>query len=217
MGTVNTAERHFSIEEYLDLEDHAPSAHEFNNGIILEMAGGIVPHNVLKGELFTEINLCLRRQRSKHVILNSDTKLRIEARNRFVYPDITVSDGMPSYYTAPEGKIRRDIIVNPLLIVEVLSDETRAHDKGEKFEDYCSIPGFREYVLLEPETIWAKTYHLEDPQRGLWQIETLQNPEEYLQLRSIACQIALSDLYAILTKLPQGPSMPRPTDDDDDA
>jgi len=203
MVSLAIAERLYTIAEYLEMEDKAEARHEFNNGTIILMAGGILPHNMVKGEIFTNLNIAVRSSKLPHAVLNSDTKVRLERENRFVYPDITVSDGTPEYYTTPEGKTRRDTIINPLLIIEVLSDDTRAYDKGEKFESYCSIPGFREYVLIEPEAAWIKVQYLKDPAQNLWQIEILTAPDATLQLRSLNLSLLVADIYASLEKLPK--------------
>ncbi len=196
-------ERLYTIAEYLDKEDKAETRHEFNNGTIIEMAGGNLSHNLVKGEIFTTISLFVKRANIPHAVLNSDTKVRIERENRFVYPDVTISDGTPEYYSTPDGKTRQDTIINPLLIIEVLSDNTRSYDKGEKFEAYSNIPGFREYVLIEPETTWIKVQYLQNPEQNLWQIETLTDPSATLQLRSLNIGIPVADIYAALGKLPQ--------------
>ena len=203
MVTLNVTEKTYTIAEYLQMEDAAMTRHEFNNGTIIEMAGGIIPHNAVKGKVFSLLDRLLEEPKIPHIPLNSDTKIRIESANRFVYPDVTVSDGMPVYYDTPEGKTRRDTIINPLLIVEVLSDDTRAHDKSEKFEDYCTIPGFREYILIEPETVWIKSYYLQDPEKGLWKIQTFTDKNDTLTLHSLQLNLKLEDIYAVLEKLPQ--------------
>jgi len=203
MVTLNVAEKTYAIAEYLEMEDAATVRHEFNNGTIIEMAGGIIPHNAVKGKVFSLLDRLLENPTTPHVPLNSDTKVRIESKNRFVYPDVTVSDGMPVYYDTPEGKTRRDTIINPLLIVEVLSDDTRAHDRAEKFDDYCTIHGFREYILIEPEYVWVKSYYLHDPSKNLWQIEIITDKNATLSLRSLQLTLKLEDIYAVLEKLPQ--------------
>lgn len=204
MVSTEVLEKTCTIAAYLDLEDAAELRHEFNNGTVEPMAGGTIPHNAVKGEIYTNFNLAIRQGKLPHVALNSDTKVRIERKNRFVYPDVTVTDEMPEYYITPEGKTRRDIIINPLLVVEVLSEETRDKDKGEKFEDYSTIPGFREYLLLEPETVWAKLYFLHDPENNLWQITTFTDLHDTIALRSLPIAFQLSDIYAVLEKLPKG-------------
>ena len=194
----------YTIAEYLARENASEVRHEFNNGTITEMAGGIIPHNAAKGRIYSLLDRALEHPNIPHVALNSDTKVRIERTNSFVYPDVTVSDEMPEYYITPDGNLRRDILTNPLLIVEVLSDATRDHDKGGKFDDYCSISGFREYILVEPETVWVKSYFLQEPEWGLWKIQTLTEPTDTLTLHSLQVDIKLADIYAVLEKLPQG-------------
>ena len=203
MVDVHSIEKTCTIAEYLAREDESAVRHEFHNGTLLEMAGGILPHNVVKGEFYTLVNLAIRSARIPHMVLKSDTKVRIEAENRFVYPDLTITEGQPAYYRSPDGALRRDIVINPLVIVEVLSEDTRVFDKSEKFDLYCTIPGFREYILVEPETFWIKSYFLQDPARDLWHIQTLTEPDAVLDVQSLGIQIPLPDLYSVLEKLPK--------------
>jgi Uma2 family endonuclease len=203
MVDVSSTEKTYTISEYLTQEDASAVRHEFHNGTLTEMVGGILPHNVIKGEFYTLANLAIRAANIPHMVLNSDTKIRIEAENRFVYPDLTITDGQPAYYQSPDGGLRRDIVTNPLLIVEVLSAETRAFDKSEKVDLYAAIPGFREYILVEPETVWVKQYFLQDPANNLWQINTLTEPTARLALQSVNLEISLEELYRVLEKLPK--------------
>lgn len=199
---LDIGSKYFTISEYLELEDASELRHEFQNGKLKEMAGGILPHNVVKGEALTFVNLAIKSANIPHMALNSDTKVRIEAANRFVYPDLTISDGTPEYYTTPDGKLRRDTITNPLVIFEILSEDTRDYDKGEKFDLYCTIPGFREYVLIEPETVWVKSLYLQDPAENLWRHEYITDRNATLTVHSLGLSLSLNDLYAALEKLP---------------
>ncbi len=203
MFKTEVQEQYYTIAEYFALEDASPVRHEFNNGNLAPMAGGILPHNMVKGEVYTLLNITLRQPQYPHVVLNSDTKVRMERLNRFVYPDVTVTEGTPIYYETPEGKTRRDTIINPLLVVEVLSDETRENDKGSKFDNYCTIPTFREYLLIEPEDTWVKQMYLQDPASNLWKIETFTNPDDHITLHSLGISLTLSEVYKVLDKLPQ--------------
>lgn len=203
MVDVHSIEKIYTIAEYLEQEDARAVRHEFHNGNLLEMAGGILPHNAIKLRLAALLDLLLVQRNMPHVACNSDTKVRIEAKNRFVYPDITITDGQPVYYQTPDGALRRDIIINPLVIVEVLSEETRAFDKSEKFDLYGSIPGFREYILIEPETPWVKTYFLQDPANDLWHIQTISDSNAVLTLQAVGVDIRLAEVYQALDKLPK--------------
>lgn len=192
-----------TLSEYLEAEDAAAIRHEFHNGKVVEMDGGTLSHNAIKLRLAGTLDQYVASQDLPHMVLNSDTKVRIESANRFFYPDVTVSDGTPVYYTTPEGLIRRDIITNPLVVVEVLSEETRDYDKGEKFERYCAVPGFQEYILIEPDIVWAKSLFLQDPAEHLWKHEILTDKDAALVIRSLGLEIPLSALYAVLEKLPK--------------
>ena len=203
MLILDSPTKYYSIAGYFEMEDVSETRNEFDNGTISEMAGGNLPHNVIKGEVFTFVNLAIKGQIIPHMALNSDTKVRIEASNRFVYPDLTISDGTPEYYTTPEGVVRRDTIVNPLVIFEVLSEATRNFDKGGKFEQYCAVPGFREYVLIEPEMVWVKSLYLHDPANNLWRHQILSDRNDTLILHSLGINILLDDLYTALDKLPK--------------
>lgn len=160
-------------------------------------------HNAIKLRLAAKLDLYVESQDLPHMVLNSDTKVRIESDNRFLYPDVTISNGTPVYYTTPEGRIRRDIIINPLVIVEVLSEDTRYYDKGEKFDLYCSIPGFQEYILIEPEEVWVKSMFLQDPAEDLWKREVFTDKTARLPIRSLGWEIPLAEVYAALEKLPK--------------
>ncbi len=203
MVDVSSTEKTYTISEYLTQEDASAVRHEFHNGTLTEMAGGILPHNSIKLRLGGMFDQMLMQANLPHVVCSSDTKIRIEAENRFVYPDLTITDGQPAYYQSPDGTLRRDIVTNPLLIVEVLSAETRAFDKSEKFDLYAAIPGFREYILIEPETVWVKQYFLQDPANNLWQINTLTEPTARLALQALNLEISLEEVYRVLEKLPE--------------
>ena len=190
-----------SAEEYLDMEARSPVKHEFDNGKLLEMAGGDYYHNKIKFEIAFLLEQLFRASRLELEVLDSDMKTWFTSLGKFVYPDVTVIAKPPQFYVAENGKIRRDAIVNPLLIIEVLSDDTRSYDKGEKFDYYCTLSSFREYLLVEPEKIWAKTIYLEDPANGLQRVTTYTDLSDSIFLHSLGCEIRLADIYRVLEGL----------------
>jgi len=195
-------EKTYTIEEYLEREDQSLEKHEFDNGNIIEMAGAFIPHNIVSGTCLRLLENAFIESNNLFWALNSDTKIRIEAFNKFVYADVTVPDGQPEYYVTPAGKIRRDTITNPLLIVEVLSAGTRPYDKGDKFDQYMTIPSFREYVLIEPDTPWVRVLWLSDPATGLWQMQTETDPAKSVRLHTVGLDLRLTDLYRRVQALP---------------
>jgi Uma2 family endonuclease len=183
---------------YLDAEAHSKSKHEYHNGKLIEMAGADYYHNKIKLELALLIERFLRASNLPFETLDSDMKTWFPAKNKFVYPDLTVLQKPPQFFVTENGHVRRDALVNPMLIVEVLSPETAGYDKGEKFELYCSLDSFREYVLVEPETPWVKTIFIEDAANGIHRVKTVTDPNESFYLHTIGCSIVLGDLYKAL-------------------
>ncbi len=198
MAFLETLSTTILPEAYLDAEAGALKKHEFNNGNIVEMAGGDIDHNLLKGEIFTLLKQWVTQRQSSFLVLDSDMKIWFATENRFVYPDITVAARPPQFYIAESGKIRRDALVNPTLIVEVLSDETRAYEKGDKFDLYCTLPSFREYLLIEPGKPWAKTIWLENPDLGIQRVHTATAYEDSIYLHSLDCTLHLKEIYQVL-------------------
>jgi len=190
-----------STDEYLDLEARSLVRHEFNNGKLLEMAGGDIIHNLVKGEIYSLLKTFVESSQLPCLVLDSDMKTWFPSLGKFVYPDVTVIAKPPQFYVAESGKLRRDAIVNPLLVVEVLSEDTRSYDKGEKFDYYCTLESFREYLLVEPEKTWAKTIYLEDAANGLHRVTTYTDPMASILLHSIGCEIRLADIYRVLEGL----------------
>jgi Uma2 family endonuclease len=202
MGAETAVQKGFlTIEQYLKKEDASEVKHEFQDGKLITMAGGLITHNILKSEILQLLTAFFRLNNLPFLALDSDMKTRIESANKFCYPDVTVIALPPDFYTTPAGKERRDIIINPLLVVEVLSNDTRSKDKGEKFEQYCTIPTFREYLLIEPEEVWAKSIYLEDPAAGLMRVKTETNRDASIHLHSIGYDLKLDDVYKALNNL----------------
>lgn len=117
------------------------------------MAGGTFNHDNLAGKAVTLINLFLEENDLAYLVNGSDTKIRIEQYNKFVYPDAVVICEKPEFY-----QNRKDTITNPLLIVEVLSDSTKNYDRTLKYEYYRTIPSFKEYVLVHQDNKHVSVY-----------------------------------------------------------
>jgi len=190
-----------SAEDYLDMEARSPVKSEFDNGQLLEMAGGDIIHNLVKGEIYSLLKTFIESGQLPCLVLDSDMKTWFTSLGKFVYPDVTVIAKPPQFYIADNGKIRRDAITNPILVIEVLSDATRNYDKGEKFDYYCTLDSFREYLLVEPEKTWVKTIYLEDPANGLQRVTTYTDLSESIFLHSIGGEIRLADIYRVLEGL----------------
>ena len=182
--------KYFSIEAYFKAEEKSLTKNEYHAGIIIPvMAGGKLRHNLIAQKAGSLMLFFIEEYALDYKVSNSDTKIRIEDFDKIVYPDALVICGIPLFYNK-----REDTIINPLLVVEVLSASTMQHDRTTKFEMYRTIPSFKEYVLIYQDrkhiVVWTKQTD------GAWL------PVDYIGDDSIAllhslnnCPISLERLY----------------------
>jgi len=123
------------------------------------------------------------------IVFTSNLRSKVPAAPPYRYPDVTVLCGKPVYEEI--GGI--DALVNPTLMIEVLSSSTEAFDRGDKFTYYKSIPGFREYLLIAQHR--PHVTHFVKQTGGKWEYEEMNNPTAGLYLPSIDCSLSLSDVY----------------------
>ncbi|MDX2067555.1 MAG: Uma2 family endonuclease [Haliscomenobacter sp.] len=183
-----TASQIFTIEEYLELEAHSLSKHEYHNGKIIEMAGGTTTHNELSGKLITQLNIAIDAKDAVFKVYSSDMKIWIEKFNRFLYPDAVTIALKPELYNN-----RRDIITNPLLVVEVTSPSSQGYDNNSKFGYYRSIPSFSEYLLVSQEQHHVSRFFREAP--DLWRTSDYYNLEDMIPLQSMGLEIPMLGIY----------------------
>jgi Uma2 family endonuclease len=178
----------YTFEEYLRREEKSVEKHEFYNGKIVKMPGGTDVHSEISVNIATSIKIVVRNLPIKYRIYNSDLKIHIEPNNIGVYPDALVICEEPEYW-----QNRHDVIVNPLLVVEVLSPSTQAYDRFGKFELYKLLPSFQEYVLVNTDKHSVETRFQEEP--NLWRIKNETNIENAVNLRSLGVSISMVDIY----------------------
>jgi Uma2 family endonuclease len=178
---------YYSIEEYLALEEEAEYKNEYHDGEIFPMAGSTFNHNQLAGNFYAAfLNFSLEKPEYRVAI--GDIKLWIPKIRRFLYPDVMVTAEHPRYYQA-----RKDTIVNPQVIVEVLSKSTKDYDKGDKFKFYRTLPSFQEYLLISQWEIYVEQY-VKTP-TNQWLLSEYESSEAVLKLSTIPFQMRLADLY----------------------
>ena len=176
----------YSIAEYLAWEQAAELRHEFHNGELFAMAGGTRNHGKLGANIITELTIIERKNGC--TTYNGDVKIRIEASNRFVYPEASVVCGKieTSVHDA-------DSITNPVLVAEVLSDSTEAYDRGAKFRLYQQLPAFREYLLIDQHRpVVTVFYRREDK---IWEMREVMGLDQSIPLQSLDANIQMADLY----------------------
>ena len=123
-----------SIEDYIALEQATNTRYEYHDGTIYAMAGGSIEHGLISGNTYGELKFNLREKGSDCKAINNDVKLHVESLNKFLYPDVMVVCGEMERSTK-----EKNAVVNPSVIIEVLSNSTEAYDRGDKFFAYRQI------------------------------------------------------------------------------
>lgn len=176
----------YSIEEYFKLEAQSLEKLEYFDGKITKMPGASYVHNRIATNVLIALGNAL--QDSQFEVNNSDTKIYIPGIESFVYPDAVVICEKPLFY---QGRV--DTILNPLLIVEVLSPSTEEYDRGEKFYLYRSLASFKEYVVVHQKHALVSAYFRLNEKD--WRTEDAANLSETIHLQSINVTLKLSDIY----------------------
>ncbi len=176
-----------SIAEYLQIEVQTDTKYEFHDGSIYAMAGGTVEHGLICGNVFGELRAELRKNKKKCTVLNSEIKLHIESQNRFLYPDAMVVCG-----ELEKSETEKNSIINPVVIIEVLSKSSASYDRGDKFYYYRQIPSLREYILIDQEKVLVELFKREGK---LWHIKRIEGLSHLLEIENLGVQIPLSIVY----------------------
>ncbi len=173
-------------EEYLASERKATVKSEYLNGEILARSGASLAHTLITGDVATELNIQLRGRECK--VITNDMRIRTSPKGAYFYPDIIVFCGEPQF----EDHVF-DTLLNPVVIIEVLSPSTEAYDRGEKFAHYQALTSLREYILVSQDRIRVEHYRLIKTQWGQTEFHT---HEDVLPLVSIGCELPLRDIYS---------------------
>lgn len=179
--------KRLSLAEYNQLEEQTQQRYEYHDGEVFAMAGGDPVHNVIGVNVTTILSQLLRKKSCN--VFNSDQKVYIDFINRSLYPDASVTCG-PVERSDKDSKA----IVNPILLVEVLSDSTEAYDRGKKFEYFSKLPSLREYVLLSQHEPKAQL-HYRTSNTDLWQITWVSGLDQTLVFQSLQIKTPLEELY----------------------
>lgn len=183
---MSTAEkRHYTVEEYLEFERNSELKHEFYQGEIFAMTGASGAHNLIAGNLFANLKVNLR---GRCQVFMSDMRVKVDATGLYTYPDVAVACPKAEF----EGKAR-DTLVNPKLIVEVLSESTEKYDREEKFDHYQQIPSLQEYVLVSQDKHRVEVFFREDD--GQWKYSYAKGADASLHFRSVDHQVTFEELY----------------------
>jgi Uma2 family endonuclease len=178
--------RTYSPEEYLELEIPSVDKHEYIDGEIRLMTGGMPNHNRIINNLSAALNFAFKGKPYEAFV--TDQRLWIPRKRIYTYPDIMVIQGDLQFQ---EG--RKDTLTNPSVIIEVLSKSTQNYDKGDKFTAYRSIPSFQEYILVDQYSIHVE--HYVKIQQRKWTFQEYDEGDNTLVFASLPFEIMLTDIY----------------------
>ena len=190
----------FTPQEYLALERKSETRNEYYNGEIVAMAGASREHNLTVANLLRDIGNQLEDRPCESY--PSDMRVFIEATGLYTYPDVSVVCGEPRFQDREV-----DTLLNPTVIVEVLSPSTEAYDRGDKFRHYRRIDSLREFVLISQDRMMVERYTRQGKD---WVLSEMTDPDQVLKLESIGCQIPLDRIYAKI-KFPEPGAAEEPT------
>ena len=171
-------------EEYFAWEEQQEVKHEYFDGEVFAMTGGTVNHGRIGGRIFSLIDDHLIES-DRCIALNSDVKIKIQASEKYVYPDASATCDERDRQTT-------QFISHPSLIVEVLSPSTEAYDRGKKFKLYQRSIALMEYVLVSAEEIEIEVFRKND--RGKWEV-TNYVAEDVVELESINLTFPIDRIY----------------------
>ncbi|CAN94031.1 hypothetical protein sce3871 [Sorangium cellulosum So ce56] len=175
----------WTYAEYLEQERASPTKHEFLNGEIFAMAGGTPEHARLCANVIAEIRAQLRGRPC--VVYSADLRVRVQATGLATYPDVSVVC----------GRLERDIedkdaALNPIVLVEVLSESSEAYDRGQKFAHYRRIPSLREYVLVSQHEQRIEVFHRNEDDS--WTLREARAGEG-AHLEAVGCALSVDEIY----------------------
>ena len=176
--------RKYSLEEYLRKEAHSKNKYEFINGQIIRMPYAKGPHNIIAAN----ITIATEILNNQYTTFSSDQKIYFPSLDEGVYADSLAVCEKPLYWDNQEL-----LLINPIVVVEVLSKSTSKYDRTGKFDKYKTLESFKEYVLIRQDKHYVETWHQE--QKGLWKETIVTDLSASVYLASVGVSIPMSRIY----------------------
>ena len=172
-------------EEYLVWERKQPFKNEYYNGQIIAMSGASRAHNLITMNVANQLYNQLVDQACE--VYANEMRVRTSPAVSYFYPDVVIVCGEPRFEDDTF-----DTLLNPIVVIEVLSPSTAAYDRGEKFEHYKQLASLQEYILISQDRVRVERYYRQETQ---WNCNTFQHLEDMLPLTSIGCEASLRAIY----------------------
>lgn len=184
MSSAPTA--HVTSEEYLTQERNAERKSEYFGGEVFAMAGASPEHALIVTNLAGELRQQLKGRPCN--VYSSDLRLRVSPTGLYTYPDVMVVCGSPIF-----ADDQRDTLLNPTLIIEVLSESTKDYDRGRKFQHYRTLLSTGEYLTVAQDSVHIEQWTRQPDQR--WILTEADNIAARISLASVGVELALSEVY----------------------
>jgi len=187
---VAVPKERLTIEEFVEFDKNSEERWEYFDGVAISMSGGTLAHNQLTVNLVSELRSPARAKGCQ--VLPADMRIKVPKAPPYRYADIVVVCGPPVI----EKLQGLDALVNPSLIIEILSASTEAYNRGKKFVSYQSIDSFREYLLVAQDRPYITHYvrHAD----GNWMRNDVEGLDSEIDLATISCRLSLQDIYALV-------------------
>ena len=188
METIATpaAQAVFTPEEYLTRERKALTKSEYRNGRIYAMPGASRKHNLVTANTLVELHVQLQNRTCE--VYPSDMRVKVHSTGTYTYPDVVVVCDEPRFEDS-----HFDTLLNPTVLIEVLSPSTAAYDRGEKFASYQKLDSLCEYVLIAQDSVCVEHYLRQEQD---WDLTEFRSLDDVFQLPSIGCELSLQAIYA---------------------
>jgi Uma2 family endonuclease len=175
-----------SVEDYLALEQSSEVRHEYENGEMREMPGGSETHSSLSENTKFALRVALKGKNCK--VHGGDLRIKIPNTGLYTYPDVSVTCGERLFENT-----KRDSLLNPTVIFEVLSPSTERYDRGRKFNHYQTVESISDYMLVSQDAYQVE--HFIRQTDNSWLLKTYRGLESSVSIGSLGCELSLSDIY----------------------
>jgi Uma2 family endonuclease len=180
--------RLYTLTEYLRREEDSAELHEYYDGIITKLPMARGPHNDITVNVSTSLKYKLKETGKTYFVRGGQQLVYLPKLNFGLYPDALVVSETPQYFDKNEV-----LLINPILIVEVLSKSTKKYDRTEKFDEYRTLDSFREYVLIDQKRCHIELRYRETP--DTWRYSEVTDMQGSIALKSLGLSIAVADIY----------------------
>ncbi len=173
-------------EQYLEIERKAECKSEYYQGEMFAMSGAKFAHIQIVGNVMRHLGNQLQGRHCQP--LSNDMRVCVKPSGLYTYPDVVVVCGKPEFLDSEV-----DTLLNPTVIIEVLSPSTEAYDRGQKFKLYRTLQSLAEYLLLSSREVSAELFTRQPDDQ--WLLSAKSSMEDSIHLKSLDCRLLLSDLY----------------------